>query len=277
MVKFTWVGGPTFLLEVGDLRILTDPVFGEGDLAFIMTDDPATGEALAPVKRHVPFKKVNIEEVDLVLLSHLHSDHFDLAAESQLPQTIPMIVSSYDAPKLKARGYEKVQVLDWWQACPLYKNGAEVTLTAVPARHAHSDHLNRDLGVVNGYWLSCTNRSTPYTHNIYWTGDTVWFEGMRNISHKLGKPDVLVPHMGAEGEAGPLGRLTLNASDTVKMMQWFNPHFLIPIHHHTFSHYVESVEVLFDLLSDLKQRERVVILEEGKSMILSEEGKIQMD
>jgi L-ascorbate metabolism protein UlaG (beta-lactamase superfamily) len=65
----TYVGGPTALLEIGGLRLLTDPTFDAAGAEF---------RAAAYVLNKVVGPAVNVDaigEIDAVLLSHDH--HFD--------------------------------------------------------------------------------------------------------------------------------------------------------------------------------------------------------
>ena len=44
-MKLQWIGGPTFLLELGSFRVLADPVFGTGDAAFYLRPQPLSEKA----------------------------------------------------------------------------------------------------------------------------------------------------------------------------------------------------------------------------------------
>lgn len=77
MATMQWIGGPTVLLQLGTTRILTDPMFGEGPRAFIMSGHPSTGEERAEIARTAPLPAFDAETLDIVIVSHLHTDHFD--------------------------------------------------------------------------------------------------------------------------------------------------------------------------------------------------------
>ena len=68
-LRLTYIGGPTALLEVGGLRLLTDPTFdpaGEEYQTSVYTLRKTTGPAL---------EQGALGQIDAVLLSHDH--HFD--------------------------------------------------------------------------------------------------------------------------------------------------------------------------------------------------------
>ena len=89
-MKLQWIGGPTFLLELGSFRVLADPVFGTGDAAFYLRtprerasreeSDRGTG---LPVTRLTEFPTVNIDALDLVVVSRMRADHLDPTAIDQ--------------------------------------------------------------------------------------------------------------------------------------------------------------------------------------------------
>jgi N-acyl-phosphatidylethanolamine-hydrolysing phospholipase D len=268
MLKFTWVGGPTFLLEMGTFKFLTDPMFSDGPQAFIMHGHPSTGEETAAIARLAPVPAVDLAAIDGLLVSHLHSDHFDAGAVSRLDKNVVALAASEHISGIKERGFPRAHPLDWWETQSLSKGDEKVTLTALPARHALDDILNTQLGVVNGYLLEYQEGNGHY--RIFWTGDTVWFDDLASIQHRMGSPDMLIPHLGAVGRDGPYGRMTLNAAEAVRLIELFKPEVIIPIHHHTFSHYVEPVDVLQAKLFGTRYERCLHTLREGETFTLKE-------
>jgi L-ascorbate metabolism protein UlaG (beta-lactamase superfamily) len=264
--KLTWLGGPTFLLELGQFKWLSDPMFGEGPAAFIMHDHPSTGAPSAEIARLAPLPPLDLRGLDGVIVSHLHSDHFDQIAADRLDKALTVIAAPEHTAVLNALGFHQAQPLGWWQTWSLQKNGETLTLTAVPARHAHADRLNSELGIVNGYLIDHHAADTGY--RIYWTGDTVWFDDLTGIKAHAGHIDLLLPHLGAVGVDGPYGLMTLTAEDAVRVADLFVADAIIPIHHHTFSHYVESIEVFQAWLLDTPHEHVLHILSEGEALQL---------
>ena len=262
-MQFQWLGGPTFLLEWDQFRVLADPMFGEGPAAFVMNRHPSTGAAQAPIARTAPLPPVQLAGLDLVLVSHLHRDHFDAPAAGRLDKQVRVAVPRPDAAPVRRWGFAWVWGLTWWEYFTLEKDGARLRVTAVPARHAADDAVNAAMGVVNGYLIEYQAGAERYT--IYWTGDTVWFDGLRVIRAHAERPDLLVPHMGAVGVDGPRGRLTLDAVEATRLVDLFQPATVIPVHHHTFAHYVEPIDRLESALQATPYADRLVVLREGES------------
>jgi N-acyl-phosphatidylethanolamine-hydrolysing phospholipase D len=262
-VKFTWVGGPTFVLEIGEFKLVSDPMFNEGSQAFLMNGHPSTGEDKAAIARLAPLPELDLVGIEALVISHLHSDHFDSSATERLDKDLTVICASDHISGITERGFRNTKPLDWWNNLAFKKGEEKITLTALPAHHSHDPRMNVELGLVNGYWIEYQSPSTDF--RVYWTGDTIWFDDLQLVQQKIGQPDLFVPHLGAVGEDGPYGMMTLNADEAVRMVELFEPNAIIPIHHHTFSHYVESVDALREKLLGTKYRERLHILKEGQS------------
>jgi N-acyl-phosphatidylethanolamine-hydrolysing phospholipase D len=261
-MKFQWIGGPTFLLELGSFRILSDPMFAEGESAFIMNGHPSTGEDNVPIARLAPLPHFELSPLDCVILSHLHSDHFDQVARETLAKDSLLVAPSDQESKLKNWGFKNIQGLGWWQEFVLTKENESLKLISVPAQHSHDAQTNQELGIVSGYILKYS--ANGITYSIYWTGDTVWFDEMDEIKKAVGDLDLLIPHLGAVGMDGPWGLMTLNSNEAVKLVELMEPQAIIPIHHHTFSHYVEPANIFQEGLENSEYQERLILLDEGK-------------
>jgi L-ascorbate metabolism protein UlaG (beta-lactamase superfamily) len=265
--QFRWVGGPTFELQLGDIVILTDPMFSSGDAAFIMNGHPSTGEDGAKIARRSQLPAVDIQRVDYLLVSHLHSDHFDREARDGLPKRLPIFAPSAQSPKIRSWGFTDVRGLNWWESVHIGKGSDVLDITAVPARHSADPAANEMLGIVNGYVVQ--HRDGRDSFRMYWTGDTVWCDELPNIRARLGATDLVVPHVGAVGRDGPWGRMTLDAPEALRLIELFAPATTIPIHHHTFSHYVEPIDELVTLASSGAAGARLRVLNEGEKLRLS--------
>jgi L-ascorbate metabolism protein UlaG (beta-lactamase superfamily) len=125
-VALRYLGGPTALLELGGLRLLTDPTF-----------DPPGGY---PVGNRVLRKTIGalvppdqVGPVDAVLLSHdQHPDNLDGQGRGYLGSA-PLVLSTAAA---RQRLGGTVRALENWQHVELPRaGGAPLRVTGVPARH----------------------------------------------------------------------------------------------------------------------------------------------
>lgn len=252
-MRVHWIGGATLFLEVGPFRIVTDPVLGEG-------------AALAPLARLAPLPPFDLVPLDAVLLSHVHPSHLDPAAVGRLRKDAPVVAPPAHAAFLRARGFTSVVALGWWERTALARGGVSLKLLAVPAWHSADPRASLDLGVVNGYLIEHVRGDERRT--VYWTGDTVWFDGLALIAERAPRIDLLVPHVGAVGAGEPGGRRTLDAAEAARLIALVDPRAVVPVHHHTFSHYVEPIEALRVRLAGGPHADRLHLVREGESVAL---------
>ena len=76
--RITYIGHATTLIEVGGLRLLTDPIL-RGRVAHLRRRGPVIAREW-------------LDRIDAVLLSHLHLDHLDLPSLRRLPRTTQLLV-----------------------------------------------------------------------------------------------------------------------------------------------------------------------------------------
>jgi N-acyl-phosphatidylethanolamine-hydrolysing phospholipase D len=258
-----WVGGPTTRIEIGSFRLLTDPAFGEGPEAFVFHRHPSTGE-YAHVARLAPLPAVDTDDLDIVIASHLHADHFDPSAVQRLDKGLELVAPTANLPQLREWGFDRAAGMEWQEEMVWHKDGERLRVVALPAYHAHNDEANHDLGVVNGYLIEHQDGDAAF--RIYWTGDTVWFDALAETAARLPKVDLMLPHMGAAGkDGGPWGMVSLDAVEGTRMAEVIDPATIIPIHHSTFSFYVEPIGELEEKLRNSTYGGRLVILREGET------------
>jgi len=262
-LKFLWVGGPTFLLELGVFRVLADPVFGTGEPAFIFRRHPATGEDNVPVSRLTDLPPLELSGLDIVLVSQHREDHFDAAAAERLDKNVAVIAPTDTVHALSSSGFGKTEELGWWEELSRTKSGETLTVMAVPTRYANDERMRAEYGASNGYIIRHETGDVRYT--AYWTADTAWFSGARDISRRAGETDLLIPGLGAIGSGGPHGLASLSCKEAMQFVFLFRPKTIIPIGYNTFSHYEEGVAELEERIGKTMYEKKLVVLGEGQS------------
>jgi L-ascorbate metabolism protein UlaG (beta-lactamase superfamily) len=161
-VTITFVNHSTFLIQTNGLNILTDPVWSERTSPFTF---------MGP-KRNRPagIKLEDLPPIDVILLSHNHYDHLDIATLKKIysrhkPKIItPLGVKAF-LQKLNIMGTGD---LDWWQELKL---NDDITIQATPAQHfSGRGTFDRDATLWCGYVIRRKDG------NIYFAGDTGYNE-----------------------------------------------------------------------------------------------------
>src|SRR5262249_34133464 len=140
-VNLTLVGGPTLLIEIAGLRLLTDPTF----------DPPGQYESNEITLKKTIGPAVSAEQigaVDAVLLSHDHHfDNLDRAGRDFLPKAQTVLTTQSGGGRL---GAGAKGLAPWEEAVIRNQAGQQVVITATPARHGPAG-IERIAGDVIGF------------------------------------------------------------------------------------------------------------------------------
>ncbi|MGE5542833.1 MAG: MBL fold metallo-hydrolase [Bacillota bacterium] len=122
-----------------------------------------------------------VEGVDLTIISHLHSDHFDKTARDLLPKTMKVFCQPGSQTELASLGFVDVtpvdNILEW----------SGVTITRIPGRHGEGKVL-WEMGPASGFVLQA-----PGEPVVYWAGDTIMCEAVREAISRF-RPRIVITH-----------------------------------------------------------------------------------
>lgn len=180
----TWIGHSAFLLQLAGQNILVDPQFSPR----------ASPVPFAGPKRVVelPIEIEELPRIDVVLTSHDHYDHLDLATVKRLaarPSGSPLFLVPLG---LKAwfvdQGIERVEEYDWWQSREI----GPVRYTIVPVQHWSKRTLWDTNQSLWGGWI-IEGGGLKLIH----TGDLGYSKDSRDIGDRLGPFDLAMIPIGA--------------------------------------------------------------------------------
>ena len=230
LLRATYIGGPTALLEIASLKLLTDPTFDAAGTIYelpVYTLRKKSDPALAPDA---------IGDIDAVLLSHDHHfDNLDRGGRGMLSRARHVLAPRAAADRL---GGGAIGLKPWQSTELVAKDGARLRVTGTPARHGPA---NGDRGPVTGFLLTDAGRAeSAAAPAIYISGDTVWYEGLEEIARRA---DVRVAFlfMGAARvrEVGP-AHLTLTADEGVLVARAMPRAVIVPLHYEGWAHFSEG-------------------------------------
>jgi L-ascorbate metabolism protein UlaG (beta-lactamase superfamily) len=155
-MRLTLVRSATLLLEIHGRRILVDPMLDDVGARHPVENTPnPRRNPLVPLP--IPAAKI-VENLDAVIVTHLHKDHFDDTAAQLLPRGVPVFCQPEDEERLRMFGLN---------AHPI--NGvterAGLSIARTAGRHGHGP-VGEMLAPVSGFVLD----------DLYIAGDTVWCE-----------------------------------------------------------------------------------------------------
>ena len=178
-----WIGHATYLINNGDINILTDPIFSKR----------ASPIGFAGPKRMIPAVMTlsDLPKIDLVVVSHNHYDHLDIWSLKKLnklnPKTI-FLVPIGDGKKLTRSGIKNVYEMNWWDEF----SHSETTFSFTPVQHWSKRGLfDRNKSLWGGWYMQTKDLA------LFHAGDTGYSSDFKATYERLGAPDFSFIPIGA--------------------------------------------------------------------------------
>jgi L-ascorbate metabolism protein UlaG (beta-lactamase superfamily) len=228
-MKFTWIGGPSFRLELGPFVIIGDPVMADR----FQLDG-------VDVRRLNPLPSVDIADADLVLVTSGRADHCDAAAIARCGTNEILGVEGVPGASLLAHN----------EARTLTKGDAGLVVNPVIAGEG-----------ATGFFLRLLLGERAFT--AYVTGDTFFSDHTRELQRMHGYSNLLVIHVGAE-RSGETIR-SADAKEAMQIVYRMQPNAIAAVHHSTFSHYSEPIAPFVEKIDLTIYENRLRRLSEGQS------------
>ncbi len=211
----------TLVFQIEGKRILIDPMLSEK-------------EQLDPVKNcgnekripmvPLPFERSSISElladIDAVIVTHTHRDHWDIEAQHLIPKSKPIFCQPSDEEKIRAQNFQDVRAIPQeilWEGLHIHRTSGQ---------HGTGE-IGRQMGEVSGFVISTNNT------RIYIAGDTIWCKDVEGAI-KTFHPDYIVLNAGgAQFLTG--GPITMTPDDVIAVSN-STPSKLIAVHMDSVNH-----------------------------------------
>ncbi|KAK6381388.1 hypothetical protein LTS17_004445 [Exophiala oligosperma] len=289
-----FVGTATTILEWQGLRLMTDPNFlHRGGHVHLGPGVRGTRRTDPAVDLH------DLPNIDLVLLSHYHADHFDQEVEASLRRDLPIITTPHarhhlgGSTKAPDESFTAVRALDAWEdmfvdfaaadaasSSPPLAHEPRIHVTGMPGKHVGDGLLakaNDILGAVpptNGWMLelgySSSSSSFECGYRIYISGDTLYVSDLERIPQlytHAGKPiDLMLIHLGGTTLPGPhlpLIMVTMDAKQGIQLVKLIQPDLTIPIHYDDYDVFLSPLDDFKAEITKAGLDEKVVYLDRG--------------
>ncbi|MCP9963366.1 MBL fold metallo-hydrolase [Streptomyces somaliensis] len=245
--EILFIGNATLLIRYGELTLLTDPNFlhrgqrahlGYGLVSRRLTE-PAVDVADLP---H--------EDLDAVVLSHLHGDHFDRVARRGLDRGVPFVTTPHARRLLKGLyGFRRATGLRTWQSHTLRHGDSSVRVTSLPGRHGPGP-ARVLLPPVMGSLLEFGDSSGETRLVLYLSGDTLFHRGLGEIAERCPDVHLAVLHLGGTTLPGGLV-VTMDAGQGADLLDLLRPHRAMPVHYDDYTVFRSPLE---DFLAEARRR-----------------------
>lgn len=210
----TWIGHSSFLLQLGGLNMLIDPVMSSS-LGGVVPRNVAPGLSWSALPK----------KIDVVMITHNHRDHMDVPTLKKLgPHPLYLVPHGMRHWFLK-NGFPQVQELEWWQQTQV----GNAIMTFVPAQHWSRRGL---MDMNTSWWGGFVMEHDGF--RLYHAGDTAWFEGFRDIGRRCGPIDVAMLPIGAYAPRWFMRHQHMDPDDALKAFVALEAKLFVAMHWGTF-------------------------------------------
>lgn len=214
-----WYGHSAFYLKMNGMNILLDPMFGDYPAPLPWFVNRRFNDTL-------PIAVDDLPVIDVIVLSHDHYDHLDYGSILRLKEKterflVPLGVGAH----LEAWGVEKDKIEEfyWYEDVSI----GEVTFTSTPARHFSGRSISDKMQTLWCSWV------ITGSHNLFFSGDSGYFEEFRKIGDKYGPFDLCMLECGQYNELWK--DIHMFPEETAQAHLDLRGKTLIPIHWGAFS------------------------------------------
>ncbi len=254
----TFIGHSSFLVQAAGRRLLFDPVFSYWLI-------------LLRRQRRPGVRMRDLPPIDIVLLSHAHMDHLDRPSLRRVVQATrrasghaPVAIVPQDVGDIvRGLGFSRVIELDWWESY----QGLGLTITHTPAKHWGTRWFMDGHRGYGGYVVE------GGAQRLYYSGDTAYFQGFREIGERL-RPEVALLPIGAY-TPDSYRAVHTSPEDALHAFRDLRAETMVPMHYGTFWLSEEPMEEplprLLTSAAALKLAHKVAVVREGETRVFHRE------
>jgi len=253
-MKITLIRNATLWLEYGGLNWLVDPSFADqGSTPAIPHVLDSRPNPLVPL----PVTSESLSSPDVLLLTHLHPDHWDEPAAKALlagrgGSELPILAQPGDLERIASFGFSHVTEIEDALA---YRG---VTITRTSGQHGIGE-IGQKMGQVSGFVFRADNEPT-----LYIAGDTIWCDDVVQAldAHR---PDVTIVNAGGAqfGEGDPI---IMTPEDVASVCRHDTHTAVVAVHLEAINHCRTTRETLATEMKQQGLQDRVRLPDDGETL-----------
>ncbi|MFU1720497.1 MBL fold metallo-hydrolase [Bacillus velezensis] len=241
----------TLVVEYAGKKFLIDPMLAEKGAYPPFPNAPRQDQNNPLVELPTSVDNI-IKDVDAVIVTHLHYDHWDEAAKEVLPKDIKLFSQNEeDATEIRNAGFKNVEVLTKdtvFEGIQLIKTKGE---------HGRGEILKL-AGLVCGVVFKHQSEKT-----LYVAGDTVWYDAVQE-EIDTHQPEIIVVN-GGDNQFYEGGSLIMGKEDIYETYKAAPKAKIIVSHMEAVNHWGLSKEELKSFINEKEITSDVLVPEDGES------------
>ncbi|WP_026179974.1 MBL fold metallo-hydrolase [Hahella ganghwensis] len=213
-IPLTWLGQSCFYFRLGGLGIVTDPFLGKRASPLQFS---------GPKRLVISPLGLNDLQVDVIVMSHNHYDHFCSETLSQVSnKTSVLVITTLGLkPLFESLGYCRVLELDWYHQVSV----GEVSFYGLPAYHFSGRSL---LDADATLWASFGIDGPE--GRLFFAGDTGYGPAFREIGELTGPYDIALVPIGAYAPRSVFAAVHASPEEAVAMGQDLGARRMVGMH-----------------------------------------------
>ncbi|KKP29341.1 MAG: Outer membrane protein romA [candidate division TM6 bacterium GW2011_GWF2_30_66] len=236
----TWIGHATFLIQIGGVNILTDPVLGDAGILYKIFYKRLFKPGISANK---------LPNIDFVLISHNHMDHMD--AESLLSlknhKNIHFLVPKGNKRWFDKRGFAKTSEYCWWDKevfsydsfddfgnIDKTLSNSQINFSFLPASHWSQRGVFDKNKTLWGSWLIEYKNSEINGFKIFFAGDTAYDQHFKEISQEYPGINIALMPIGPCEPRKFIAHHHVDAKESLIAFSDLNAEHFVPMHWGTF-------------------------------------------
>ena len=204
-----------------------------------------------------------IKNIEAIILTHTHLDHWDPVAAKLIPKYIPVFVQhAADKKLVQSQGFEDVRVVGIntpFKGITITKTGGQHGSDQMFSVPAVAEGLDESMGFI---------LRAPGQKVVYFAGDTIWHDYCE-IAIKKYEPDFIILNTGEAKCEGFEGSLIMGTDDVKKCYNFSKKAKIITVHMDAINHCICTREIMKKFVDENKLNDRVLIPKDGEVLNLN--------
>ncbi|WPO89273.1 MBL fold metallo-hydrolase [Chryseobacterium sp. HR92] len=257
--SFQLIRNATNVFKYGGKIFLIDPMLAEKE-AYPGFEGTPNAELRIPLVS-LPVPVETLLDPDVIILTHLHPDHWDHAAMNLLPKDKTIFVqNAADANTVRSAGFTNVSVIEEKTAF----EGVLIQMT--DCQHGSNEafavpQVAESLGDASGLYFNQSDEKS-----VYFVGDTIWIDQVEQNLKTL-KPDVVILNAG-DAQLNGFGSIIMGKEDVLRVHKILPNAKIIVMHMEALNHCLLSRKELRQYTIDNNIADFVLIPEDGETIEL---------